>query len=420
MTQEILEAIRQNPRLVVAQDYEITCQRVRCEKRQYLQGQSGVESFEESWWVLLRLIHRNRPGIAITTTVSKESLNRLVSQAIESAEQSHPDPWFRFPIWPSKRKEKAAPKDIPKTFWEPGFPKLGLPELQLNEWYELWDTNTLIFRRSERSSLEHREVVGKQTWTLGRDSESFFGFEQRETRLREFIKAVETKKYAEPLVGDLPNHISLSPRALAPVLDQITSWFLSDQVRAFKSPLQFEDLGKPVMSQCLELYDDGLNENTLFSGPFDLEGINSQKTPLVAKGVLRNFLYDSYSGVMDNRLSTGNRIRFPGETEARLGARALCLESGSETEKEIWDVKSFGLAIEGWNQMEISTDLKLRGSAYGWKKQKGLPDKPVKFEGLEWDLKKLLFRAEKVASDSRCFGNISCPTVFFAGLAQTI
>jgi hypothetical protein len=70
--------------------------------------------------------------------------------------------------------------------------------------------------------------------------------------------------------------------------------------------------------------------------------------------------------------------------------------------------------------MEISTDLKLRGSAYGWKKQKGLPDKPVKFEGLEWDLKKLLFRAEKVASDSRCFGNISCPTVFFAGLAQTI
>lgn len=417
MTQEILEIIRQNPRLVVAQDYEVTCQRVTCEKRQYLKGQSGIESFEESWWVLLRLIHRNRPGVAITTTISKESLNRLVSQAIESAEQSHPDPWFRFPVWPSKRKEKVPPQEAPETFWDSCFSKVGTSDLPFNEWYELWNTQTLIFRRSERSSLEHHQIVGRQTWTLGRESESFCGFEPREPRLKEFIKAIETKKAAELFVGALPRNISLSPRAMAPILENMTHWFLSDRVRSFRSPLQFEDLGKPVMSECLDLSDDGLSQHSLFPGPFDLEGTNSQKTSLVAKGILRNFLYDSYSGVMDNRLSTGNRIRFPEETEARLGIRAFCVESGKESDSEAWNTKTSGLAIEGWNQMEISPDLKLRGSAYGWKKEKGLPDKPVKLEGLEWDLKHLLLHAERVTKDSKFFGNVSCPTVFFTDAA---
>ena len=42
---------------------------------------------------------------------------------------------------------------------------------------------------------------------------------------------------------------------------------------------------------------------------FDGEGVPHQKTPVIEKGVFKNFLYDNYSAKKDGKESTGNASR---------------------------------------------------------------------------------------------------------------
>jgi PmbA protein len=55
--------------------------------------------------------------------------------------------------------------------------------------------------------------------------------------------------------------------------------------------------------------DDALHPEGLASAPFDGEGTPSQRTQLVADGVLQGFLYDTYTGNKAGRASTGNGVR---------------------------------------------------------------------------------------------------------------
>jgi PmbA protein len=64
-----------------------------------------------------------------------------------------------------------------------------------------------------------------------------------------------------------------------------------------------------IVSDEISLYDDGCYPNGLFTQPVDGEGIPSQKTQLIEKGVLENFIYDSYYAHQAGKKSTGNALR---------------------------------------------------------------------------------------------------------------
>ena len=413
MKKDILEFIRQNPKLVAVQDYEITLQQVRGQKKQYVDGVPGVQTEEDSWWILLRLIHRDRPGFSVTTIPSKESITRMVNQAVANAEQSQADPWFRFPVWPLQRKEWETPKEIPEDFWKSRFSKLSFSASGFVEWYELWTVETTIYRRSEKNLIEYQHKSGKQSWAFGRFRESFSGLDWSEKRAIDFSRAAETMTNAKNWVQDSTQVFSLSPRAAAPLVEAAGAFFLANNVRSHKSPFQLEDLGKKCWSTTLSVFDDGLSTKNLYSSPFDLEGINSQKTPLISNGVLKGFLYDSYSGVVDNRLSTGNRIRDPHAIEARLGARALCVEPGPKQTEEIWQRMGDGIAIEGWSQQEITEGFQFYGRPFGWQMVGGMRKGPVMLDMVHWDLAKLFQCNVGIGNDLQQFEIAATPTLFF-------
>jgi PmbA protein len=68
-------------------------------------------------------------------------------------------------------------------------------------------------------------------------------------------------------------------------------------------------IGAKVASENVTIYDDGLFPGGLRTGAFDGEGTPHQKTLLVEKGVLRNFLYDNYAAAKEGKESTGNASR---------------------------------------------------------------------------------------------------------------
>lgn len=79
----------------------------------------------------------------------------------------------------------------------------------------------------------------------------------------------------------------------------------ADWVQKGRSPLSGK-LGKQVASENIDLVDDGTLPGGLRTEPFDDEGHPTQRTPIIEKGVLKNYLYDNYTALQDNVESTGN------------------------------------------------------------------------------------------------------------------
>ncbi|MCX8153848.1 MAG: TldD/PmbA family protein [Candidatus Bathyarchaeota archaeon] len=82
----------------------------------------------------------------------------------------------------------------------------------------------------------------------------------------------------------------------------------ADNVQRGQSALKGK-IGEKVTSENITIYDDGLFPGGLRTATFDGEGAPHQKTLLIEKGILRNFLYDNYTAKKENKASTGNAVR---------------------------------------------------------------------------------------------------------------
>ncbi len=88
----------------------------------------------------------------------------------------------------------------------------------------------------------------------------------------------------------------------------LTNVVRADNVQRNQSPFK-DKLGEKVASKNLTIYDDGLFPGGLRTWAFDGEGVPHQKTTVIEKGILHNFLYDNYSAKKEGKESTGNAGR---------------------------------------------------------------------------------------------------------------
>jgi PmbA protein len=70
-----------------------------------------------------------------------------------------------------------------------------------------------------------------------------------------------------------------------------------------------EKIDERVAAENVNIIDDGTLEEGLATAPFDSEGVACQRTEVIKDGVLKSFLYDTYTANKDNRKSTGNASR---------------------------------------------------------------------------------------------------------------
>ena len=83
----------------------------------------------------------------------------------------------------------------------------------------------------------------------------------------------------------------------------------ADSVQKKVSPAYAGMLGKRVTSELVTVVDDPTIPNQRGSFHFDDEGTPAQKTILVERGILRNYLYDRFTAQKDGTKSTGNGRR---------------------------------------------------------------------------------------------------------------
>jgi PmbA protein len=133
----------------------------------------------------------------------------------------------------------------------------------------------------------------------------------------------------------------------AAVLDDLFAAIAASNVATGNSWLA-ESIGEKIGSDLVTIVDDGTLPGHLGSAPFDGEGVQTQRTPVFERGVLRTFLYDSYYARKLGAVTTGN------STGGGIGTNNFYLAAGdaslealiASTPRGVLVLETIGFATE--------------------------------------------------------------------------
>jgi PmbA protein len=103
-------------------------------------------------------------------------------------------------------------------------------------------------------------------------------------------------------------NVILDYEAAAALLYTLSNAFNADNVQRGRS-VYADKLDEQILASNLNIHDDGTLRKGLNSAKSDGEGVPSQRTILVEKGILKNFIYDLYTAKKSGQDSTGNGMR---------------------------------------------------------------------------------------------------------------
>lgn len=378
----------------------------------------------------IKVIKGKKTAFATSSDLSKDSLQRLMRNAIHRAEFANYDEYAGLPplkedtfaqealdIYDPEISELDAQK---KTALAMETEKIALSDKRITNSHgasfetkeiKTYLANSLGFNGAYEETIASLGV-GVQAGETDNKVEDFWSSSHRHFRNLESPEQV-AKKAVERTVRQLhPRKIRTQN---VPIIFEppMTSWllgFLFSCVSgmAVYQRLSFlaDKLGKKVGNEKITVFDDGRIGGKLGTRPFDSEGISTGRTVVIEKGILKNFLCNIYSARKLKLRSTGNA------DGAGVGPNNFYLKAGETTPQAIINSTDRGLILirtigHGLNPLtgEIS-----RG-AYGLWVENGEIAYPVSEITIAGNLETILNQIELVGNDLEFRGSISGPTI---------
>jgi PmbA protein len=170
-------------------------------------------------------------------------------------------------------------------------------------------------------------------------------------------------------------------------------------------------LGEKVASDSLTVVDDGTLPGLFGAQPFDDEGVPSRRTVVIDRGVLKNYLLNSYAARKLGMKTTGNASR--GLTgNAGIGHGNFFVEAGVQTPESILagvsngfyvtDLMGFGVNVVTGDYSRGAAGLWIRGGELAF---------PVSEVTIAGNLKDMLLGLEAIGSDLEFRGATAAPTL---------
>jgi len=181
-------------------------------------------------------------------------------------------------------------------------------------------------------------------------------------------------------------------------------------------------LGQTVFNQKLRLWDDPTVVYRPGSRPCDDEGMPSQRTPLVERGTVTNFLYDLQTAALAHTRSTGNGSRNRGGLPSPAPS-AFIIAPGSTTFAEmVQDIKE-GLVVEylmGAGQGNLLGGDFSGNVLLGYKVESGKIVGRVKDTMVSGNVYQALKHGIAIGSDAKWVGSfLQTPHIYCPGLSVT-
>lgn len=322
------------------------------------EGEAEAVSSSEPRGAGVRLVSDNRVGFAYTTELSDEGLDALVADARENARFATPDDTAGLPD-----PAAVAPAEVAGLV-DPSQRDVGADDkvafaIELERATRAVDsrirTEEAIYSDSEAevAIASSRGIAGSymetNAWcysvaiaTDGDDTQVAFDFDL--ARGLTGLDAEELgRRTAERALGILGATKVASAR-MPVIFDPYTSGqFLGvlagaltgEAVQKGRS-LFAERVDESVAAPNLTLVDDGRIPGAPGSSPWDGEGVPTERTEVIAGGVLRSFLYDTTSARRAGARSTGNASRAGFKSAPGVSPTNLALETTGESREEVF------------------------------------------------------------------------------------
>jgi len=187
----------------------------------------------------------------------------------------------------------------------------------------------------------------------------------------------------------------------------------ADSVQRNQSPFKGK-IGEQVASENLTIYDDGLYPTGLRTAVFDGEGVPHQKTPVIEKGELKNFLYDNYSAKKEGKESTGNASRAGYLSTPGIDTTNFHVIPQNKTSEQMLSEVGDGLIIYYLQGAHSSNPVSGEFSVVAtpaWKIKDGAINHPCKGVMLAGNIFELLKNITVVGGNERQMGSMIAPWV---------
>jgi len=182
-----------------------------------------------------------------------------------------------------------------------------------------------------------------------------------------------------------------------------------------------DKIGEQVAGDDLTVVDDGTLANGFGTSSVDDEGCPRQKTSVIERGTLCNYLYDNYTAKREGKQSTGNASRqklFGTPSYANLPSikpsNLVLMPGKGDLDELIGEIRE-GVLVKGsligaFHSNVLTGDFSVT-SNNTFKIEKGEVAYPLKPCTVAGNLYETLNSIIALGSDLRPFGNVVCPSI---------
>ncbi|WP_456320705.1 TldD/PmbA family protein [Palaeococcus sp. (in: euryarchaeotes)] len=226
--------------------------------------------------------------------------------------------------------------------------------------------------------------------------------------LKRALKDAELSFRAKKM-NTFEGELILDPRVVSSLIRILMGNMYADNV--YHKHSRFTSPGEKIASDSFTLIDDATIEKGIRSYSFDGEGNPSRRTPLIERGILKNFLFDEYYARLMGMESTGNAVR-DFRTTPHIGSSNLIVEGKRENLEELDGIivkKVFGEHTANPVSGDFSLSVEL-----GYAMEKG-EIKPFKDNMLVGNIFELIKSINALGKESEDIGGFISPEVLTFG-----
>lgn len=193
------------------------------------------------------------------------------------------------------------------------------------------------------------------------------------------------------------------------LINALKADFVQRNQSAFK-----DKIGEKVASDIVTIYDDGLLDGGLRTWKSDGEGVPQQKTLIIEKGVLRNFIYDNYTAKKEGKKSTGNAARAGYLATPNIEATNFHFMNGNKSPEELLNEVNDGLLVyylQGAHSSNPASGEFSVVATPAWKIEDGKIAYATKGTMLTGNIFDLLKNVSAMANNERKIGQLVAPLI---------
>jgi PmbA protein len=332
------------------------------------EGEVESLSSAESGGIGIRVVAGNRQGFAYAGSLDADVIAETLEEARDNAGFASPDEWVGLArpdgvaaadldLWRDELTEYPADVKVARALELERAVRAGDSRIRAVESAEWGDaavesavaTSTGIRASSRRTAcyLSAYAVAGE-----GSDTQTGSGYSVgRSPADLDLDKAAsDAVRRATRLLGAVkPRSAHLTvifePEITATLLSVIGGTLDGESVLKGRS-LFADRIGEEVSVPGLTLVDDPTDPEAYGATRFDAEGLATRRNVLIEGGVLRTFLYNTYSAARAGTASTASAVRAGFKSAPGTGARALKVVPGTRSPQQILAEVGDGLLVQ--------------------------------------------------------------------------